>query len=271
MKTFFVWLILLIYPVFPQYLPGAKHYALASADIALSKSPFAVFTNPAGLNQLTNTEIGIYHSPAPFGLTELSNTFIAVQHPFDFGSLGFGIKSYGFELYRETGFTLAYSNNFFDNIYTGVSIEMQRVTIQNYGSDNAFMINVGGVYFLSEEFSTGFSLMNLNRATIGNEKSQRAVTMKMGLGYYPIKNLQLFAAIEKESDRNSTLCYGISFSPINEISLRTGISNVPKRFTAGIGLNYSFFEIEYAMGYHQILGYSHQFGIVISIDKTAIF
>lgn len=60
-----------------QILPGAKQIALSHADVAGSSDVFSVFNNPAGLSNISDTQIGIYYSPSPFGLKQLANGFCA--------------------------------------------------------------------------------------------------------------------------------------------------------------------------------------------------
>ncbi len=45
--------------------------------------------------------------------------------------------------------------------------------------------------------------------------------------------------------------------------------NNPSSFSAGIGINYSIFEVDYAVFNHQDLGYTHQIGITILFESPA--
>ena len=63
---------------------------------------------------------------------------------------------------------------------------------------------------------------------------------------------------------------GIDYEVIRYLNLRIGAMNEPSSFSAGIGINYSIFEIDYALFNHQDLGFTHQFGITLQFggDKT---
>src|SRR4030067_1282252 len=148
---------------YSQQNPGAKQIALSNSDVALSNDVFALFNNPAGLAQMNWREVGVYYSPAPFGFTELENGFIAYNEPLSFGSIGLGALTYGFNLYRETKILAAFSYNYLNKFFGGVTFNIHNVSIQNYGSDISFYINAGGLAYLIDELRVGFSIHNLNR------------------------------------------------------------------------------------------------------------
>ena len=139
----------LTFSAYSQYNPGAKQISLSNSDVALSNDVFSLFNNPAGIAQMNWREVGIYYSPAPFGLSELANGYVAYQEPTSIGSFAFGGMSYGFDLYRESKFTLGYSYNYLNNFFAGVTVNYQTVSIQNYGNDGALFFNIGGLAYIS--------------------------------------------------------------------------------------------------------------------------
>ncbi|MFN3871760.1 MAG: hypothetical protein ACK4R9_02040 [Ignavibacterium sp.] len=251
-----------------QFNPGAKQISLANSDAALSNDVFSLFNNPAGLSQLNWTEVGIYYSPAPFGLTELANGYIAFNEPFSFGSVSLGGMTYGYEVYRESKVLLAYSYNYQNKFFVGAAVNYHTVSIQNYGSDNAFYFNLGGLAYLTNDFRIGFSFQNINRASFGNEDGQIPVVLNAGISYDVINTLTLNAAIEKDIKQKASFMFGVDYDLIEYLSLRTGFSNEPSRFSAGIGINYSLLSLDYAMFTHSDLGLTHQVGLIISFDKN---
>lgn len=56
----------------------------------------------------------------------------------------------------------------------------------------------------------------------------------------------------------------INYDIVEYFSVRTGFSNEPSSFTAGIGINYTLFSLDYAVFTHPDLGLTHQAGIIIS-------
>jgi hypothetical protein len=254
--------------VLAQFNPGAKQISLSNTDVALSNDVFSLFNNPAGLSQLNWREIGIYYSPAPFGLSELANAYVAFNEPFSFGSVALGGMTYGFELYRESKIIIGYSYNYQNKFFAGAALNFHTISIQNYGNDNAFYFNLGGLVYLSDDFRFGFSFYNINRASFGNNDDQIPVVLNSGFSYDILKSFSINVALEKDISYKTSLMFGVDYDIIEYLSLRSGFSNEPSRFSAGIGINYSFVSLDYAMFTHNDLGLTHQVGLIVSFDKV---
>lgn len=265
---FTFWLLIISFAAtFAQYSPGARQISMANSDVALANDVFSIFSNTAGLSQINWREVGIYYSPAPFGLTELSNGYIAYTEPFSFGSLSIGGMTYGFDLYRESKLVLGYSYNYENILFAGISVNYHNYSIQNYGSTGTFYLNAGGLVYILNELRWGFYVDNLNKATVADIDDQIPMVIVTGLSYDIINDFSLNFALEKDIRYNPSFKFGIEYDLIEYLSLRAGTSNEPSRFTAGIGINYSLFSLDYAFFTHQDLGLSHQAGIIISFGK----
>ena len=252
------------YHVFSQQNAGAKQVAMSNSDVASGNDVFAIFNNPAGLAQVNRRQAGVYYSPAPFGFTELANGFIAYNEPFSFGSIGIGGMTYGFDLYRETKFLTAFSYNYDNKFFGGITLNLHTLSIKNYGSDISYYFDIGGLAYLSNDLRIGFSAHNINRATFGNEDDQIPMVFNSGLSYDVLDNFRLNAATEKDIRYPFSFLFGIDYDIIKYLSLRTGFSTEPSKYSAGIGINYSIFRFDYAIVTHTDLGLSHQAGVIIS-------
>ncbi|GIV45212.1 MAG: hypothetical protein KatS3mg036_0030 [Ignavibacterium sp.] len=175
--------------------------------------------------------------------------------------------TYGFEIYRESKISAAYSYNYQNKFFVGASINFHTVSIQNYGNDNAFYLNIGGLAYLTNDFRFGFSFHNINRASFGNEDDQIPVILNSGISYDLIPTLTLNAAIEKDIKQKASFMFGVDYDLIEYLSLRSGFSNEPSRFSAGIGINYSLISLDYAMFTHSDLGLTHQVGLILSFGR----
>lgn len=251
-----------------QYNPGAKQIALSNSDVALSNDVFCLFNNPAGLSQINWREIGIYYSPAPFGLTELANGYVAYLEPFSFGSVALGGMTYGFDLYRESRIQLGYSYNYDNSLFLGTSLNYHTVSIKNYGNDAALYFNFGLLAFIKDNIRVGCSTSNINRAVIGNDKDLIPVVINAGFSIDAYEDLILNVAMEKEIKFNPSFQFGINYNLIEYLELRFGFSNEPSKYSAGIGINYSYFSLDYAMFTHNDLGLTHQAGVTLSFDRV---
>ena len=267
-KVFTLYLLLILNSlIYPQYNPGARQISMANSDAALANDVFSLFSNPAGLAQLNWREVGIYYSPAPFGLTELSNGYVAYNEPFNFGSISIGGMTYGFDLYRESKVVIGYAYNYENILFAGATVNYHTYSIQNYGSTSAFYFNVGGLVYILDELRWGFVVNNLNRASIADIDDQIPMVLSTGFSYDILQNFSLNFALEKDIRFNPSVQLGIEYDIIEYLSLRAGTSNDPSRFTAGVGINYSIFSLDYAFFTHQDLGLTHQAGIILTFGK----
>ncbi|HCY77819.1 MAG TPA: hypothetical protein DHV28_18065 [Ignavibacteriales bacterium] len=257
----------LTFSAYSQYSPGAKQISLANSDVALSNDVFSLFNNPAGLSQMNWREVGVYYSPSPFGLSDLANGYFAYHEPTSIGSFALGGMNYGFDLFRESKIMLGYSYNYQNKFFAGLTVNYQTVSIKNYGNDAALSFNIGGLAYVSDKFRLGFAIQNVNRATFGDEDDQIPMLFSTGLSYDVIDELTINLALEKDVKYNASFQFGINYNIIENLSLRTGFSNEPSRYSAGIGINYSIFSLDYAMFTHTFLGLTHQAGIIISFGR----
>ena len=269
MKFFYTIIIICVitFSAYSQYNPGAKQISLSNSDVALSNDVFSLFNNPAGLSQMNWREVGIYYSPAPFGLSELANGYVAYHEPTSIGSFSIGGMSYGFDLYRESKIIIGYSYNYLNKFFVGVAVNYQTVSIRNYGNDGAFFLNFGVLGYASNNLRLGFSVQNINRATFGNDDDQIPMIINTGLSYDVVDDLTLNFAVEKDIKYKPSIQFGINYDIIEYLSIRTGFANEPSKYSAGIGINYSMFSLDYAMFTHNDLGLTHQAGVIISFGR----
>ncbi len=254
---------------FSQNNPGAKQIAMSNAGVGLSDDVFSIFNNPAGLAQMNWREVGIYYSPAPFGFSELANGYVAYNEPFPFGNISVGGMNYGFELYKENKIMIGYSYNYQNNFFAGVTINYHTVSIKNYGNDASVYFDIGTLVYLNNDLRWGFAWHNINRATFGNEKDQIPTIFDSGFSYDLIENFSINLAVEKELKYNASARFGLEYDIIKYLSLRTGFSNEPSKYSVGIGINYANFSLDYAFFTHQDLGLTHQAGIVFSFGEES--
>ncbi|MGD8780314.1 MAG: hypothetical protein PVH88_15285 [Ignavibacteria bacterium] len=251
-----------------QLNPGARQIALANSSVAQDNDVFALFNNPAGLSFSSNNQLGVFYSPAPFGLSELANGFSGYKHNFQFGTVAAGYMTYGFELYRENMFTIAYSNFIDKKFSVGAAINYHTLSIERYGNDNSISFNIGGIASIQKNLRLGFLFENLSRSSFGEEANQIPVVYNSGLSYDISKDITINAAVEKELDFDPSMKFGMEYKLIENFELRLGYKNEPDTFAAGVGINYSIFNLDYAFYSHQYLGLTHQAGIIFSFENN---
>lgn len=248
-----------------QFDPGAKQIAMSYSNTAYDNDVFALFNNPSCLTNISSCQIGIYYSPSPFGLSELSNAYAAFDEPTNLGSFAVGAMDYGFELYREYKIVLGYAKNILNNFSAGAAINYHAVNIKNYGSTSAIYLDAGFLIQIADEISYGFLIKNINRANFGKNDNHIPTLLRTGVSYIPVKEFLLNFSVEKETLFQPSFLFGVNYDIVEFLSLRTGFSSEPAKFSGGLGINYSFLSLDYAFFSHQDLGITHQAGLIIHL------
>ncbi len=250
--------------MFSQFQPGAKQIALAYSDVASISNAFSLFTNPSGLSLNKKSQFGIFYSPSPFGIKELANGYITFNQPTSFGSFAVGGMNYGFDLYKENRIYLGYSNIISDKFLFGISFFNQVINIKNYGSINFFNFIFGSIFLINNNFSVGFTLCNPIR---NQDYCSLTTNIRTGLTYRIFDYAKIHFSIYKELNFPLSISSGIEYSIFKYFALYFGIQNNPNIFSGGIGINYSFINLNYAINSHQDLGLTHQIGLTINFTE----
>lgn len=252
---------------FGQINPGAKDISLAHSNISYSQDPFSIFNNSALLSLNTNREVGFFYSPSPFGEKAMSNAFASYVEPTSIGNFGLGFSVYGFELYKETQFALAYGKKLNNNFSFGGTLFYKNINIKNYGSKGNAFLNLGAVATLNKEIGFGFYIENITRSTVSNESDQIPTVFWSGFHYKPLEDFIFTSALRKEIGYNLSLRFGAEYTLIDFLKLRFGVQNEPSIYHGGVGIIYNILQFDYAISSHNDLGLTHQFGLVVRIPK----
>lgn len=252
---------------FSQINPGARQIALAHSNISSNSDVFELFNNPAGVGLIQNREIGLFYSPSPFGEKSMSTGYAAYIEPTIYGNFSAGFSIYGFELYKETQFAVAYGKNISRSFTVGGTAIYKNVSIKNYGSDGALLLNVGGIINLTNQFGFGFAVENLTRSSISEDDDQIPTVFWGGIHLNLIEDFSFSSSIRKEIGYDPSLRIGAEYTMLDFIKLRFGAQNKPSIYSGGFGVIYQFVQVDYAVFSHPDLGLTHQFGLIISFKK----
>jgi len=247
---------------------GARAVGLNGAFTSLSNNSLAIFYNPAGLGQMKYRDFSVFYSPAPFGLTELSTAAFTYAEPTKYGVLGAGLRTYGFDLYKETNILLSYGNGYKNRIFYGINMNFYHLNIQNYGSASSFGVDVGAMAYINKYLRWGFFGKNVTGSTIGTSKEKIAQVYRTGFNYKPLNEVSLMFEIEKDVKYPVSVRGGFEYSLLDYVDLRAGVGSEPTSFTGGIGFNYSIFQLDYAMYKSQDLGITHQGSLTINFGGS---
>ena len=169
---------------------GANAMAMGGAYVSIADDPFALYWNPAAMENIQQMSLGLYYTNLPAGT---QYNYIAYTYPtIRLGTFGagilrlstgdIGIRPYedspvlsGTTSYGRTLFLFGYSITFMDWISAGTTLKFERVDLPNFGSnisESAFGADLGvlikppwDIPWL-ENVAVGFNIQNILQRSI---------------------------------------------------------------------------------------------------------
>jgi hypothetical protein len=265
--------------VFDDRYPSARATAMSNAYVAVANDVWAGYFNPAGLAALRQYEFG-FAIQRPFNLKFFRNGFLGVTFPLpgQFGTLGllaetFYVDYNGNQLSVENTIELSHGFYLLNDTHSSLSIGYnlkyyywdlgESVGGLELGSAGTFGVDLGLQASIYRRTYVGVYVYNINGPTIGSEVahdlSKRIV---IGAAYQPYTGLTTSLAIEKTIGFDTQVQGGFEFFLVDWLAIRAGASTNPSRFSAGFGLLYSGFQLDYSFQTHDVLAETHKFGFI---------
>jgi hypothetical protein len=236
---------------------GARSMAMANASTTIN-DVWAYHHNPGALGDVDRFTAGISYENR-FLLKELQSQGFAVAVPMKVGVISVGGQLYGSEQFRSYKAGLGVQLN-----YIGLRLP------ENYGSANSMTAEVGIYAKLTNNWKLGASVYNLGRAKLGEFADDRFTTMmRIGSSYTFSKKVMLAIDFEKNLDYDLRIKTGVEYEVVKHFKLRGGFATAPIELCAGIGYEWKQLEISAGSSYHQVLGWSPNFSLVFTSEKSA--
>lgn len=283
---------------------GARSLGMGKAFFAVSDDASATYWNPAGLTQLDRREVMALHVNM---FADTSYDFISYVHPTP--KLGvFGVNltrlySGGFEKVEisfdrnkqdiisitnsgsfsdiQLALTGAYGKKIREDISVGVSGKYVSHTLDS--STNGFLtfdttVLVEGVNHRFPDLHLAFGIQNLMSAKFGDTDDKLPLIFRIGASHAFLRKKFLAAFdIDKNLRANMGWHIGAEYWVLNFVSIRIGFEGESglRETTAGFGVKYKDYGIDYAFAVHD-LGLSHRvsgswrFGPSVSQNRDAL-
>lgn len=240
---------------------GARSAAMANSSVCL-QDLWSVQNNQAGLAELNKIEAGTYYEDR-FLIRELSLKAFAFALPTNTGVFGIDINSFGFNLYNENKFGLAFAKKLFRNFSAGVQLDYLYTHIaENYGNKGNLTFEIGAKTLINKNIVIAAHIFNPYRAKLSGYNNENIPSIvKFGILYMPSGKINICTEAEKDINYALVLKCGIEYNIVKSIFIRTGISTNPVTNTFGFGFEFRKFRLDFSSSIHQVLGYSPQFSV----------
>lgn len=279
---------------------GSRAVAMGEAYVAVADDPSAVYWNPAGIVTLTAPSASFMHV---FWLEDIYFDYIAGVLPTTIGTLGASIiylnhgdllRSYeqdtpddasrGVFHAADLAVTLAYGARFSRSMQLGANVKLFSESIDGQDSFGA-ALDLGFLYELPwEKIKLGFVLQNLGPATrLNTEFFRLPLNFKIGLGYQPWGPVMLSLEYNQLLEQAGKIGLGVEYVYEKIVALRAGYqyqgaidqgqwyqdfgTNTLSGFTAGVGITYADFQLDYAYVPYGFLGAAHRITLTYALAQ----
>ncbi len=262
--------------IFPFLLPaqnydlppaGAKGAAMGNTGLTFTDIHSGI-SNQAGLAYLKAPAVSV-GAHQKFLINDLQLFTLMAAYPTQSGTFGLQVNYFGFDLYNEQKIGIAYSRRLFDNLSIGAQIDFLNTRIEEFGSKGLFTFELGLQAKVLEDLYIGAHIYNPIRQEIVEDEFLPTI-FSLGLGYIPSEKVEVLIEVQKNIDFPVSFRFGLQYTPIQELMLRTGFQTESTQFSMGAGyVIKKLLVIDIAANYHQILGFTPSVGLTYQIQKKS--
>ena len=245
---------------------GSSSNGIGNASVSLS-DVWSVQNNQAGLGFIKEINAGVYYQNQ-FLLKELGTKAFAFAAPVKGGTVGVCVSNFGYTLYSQNKYGLAFGKSFGDKISAGIMMDYISTSIPEYGKRSSFVAEAGIQAKPIKNLTIGVHIFNLTRTKLADYNDERIPTiMRLGANYKFSEKVFVALETEKDIDKQAMVKAGLEYMPIKELYLRVGVATNPSLSCFGIGINLKKFHLDLSSTYHSVFGFSPQIGLSYRFEK----
>jgi len=273
---------------------GARPTAMGDAFTAAADDVDALYWNPAGLNYIKRLQETFGHNSWIDGINAEHAAFALRKNPSYVIGAGIGALSVGdIERSNNYGYTegyysandlaliFSYARRLKPRLAAGANFKIIRERIES-DSAQAFAIDAGGIYEMSENLKLGLTLKNLGTGlTLSKTPGPLPMALRGGAALQFSKNLLLTSDISMPFDDSLSLHFGGEYLYPKTVkgarlALRAGLKTAAMSYlgatsaiTLGFGVEAGAVGVDYALSPYGDLGMSHRLGLKIKFDSLS--
>lgn len=225
-------------------------------------TPYAPSSNQAAMGFAESSSISAYY--AHTGLAEGVNNFMAMGQLKlkKGGTLGFSGSYFGYELFNDKKFGIAYGMKLAEFVSIGAQIDVLNNKISGYESNTAVTFELGALFKINKNIQLGAHVYNPARVKYGKNTDERVPTVfRLGATYTTKEKVWITGEIEQDLDRNLAFRAGIDYKANDYLFVRAGMLTYPLSGTLGVGVMYQGLRIEILGAYQKVTGISPHLGV----------
>ncbi len=234
---------------------GARAAGLGQAVISMPEAGY--FQNQALLTNFDSIYVEIY-SMIPYALKELGTHSLLAAIPFLGGVTSAQYQYFGYTNYNENRLGIAYARALTKNLSLGVQISWLHIGIpEPYEHYNSFIAEVGVSYRLNKSLIFGAHVFNPTLSKPIDDTNEIALSaIRAGVSYYPVDALTYSIEIVQTLNQKTSFRTGLDLRVTQYLNVQAGYNHDNRTACFGLGANLKTININMAVGYHNVLGYS---------------
>lgn len=245
---------------------GGRAAGMAYTSACL-KDEWSLFNNMAGLASIKQAVATSTYDAKP-RLEGANRSALALAFPTKIVVVGVGALHFGDDLYNEQVLSLGLSNQL-GLASLGLTLNYLQYSALGFGTKSMLTVSAGGIASLSENFTIGAYVNNINQPVLSELDGEKVpTTLSLGIGFNPTEKVQLSTEVSKEIDNDTTFKTGMEYKATKKFFARTGFSLYPNNIFFGVGFAQHKLSIDYAYEYALTgLGESHQASVAYKWRK----
>ena len=233
---------------------GAKSISMGQTGVALPSTSWSAFSNVAMMP--TDGNSVSFYGFRYIGIAEITDMAATINFQTGWGTLGAGVHRYGFNLFNENRFLLAYKNSL-GNFHYGGSVSYTHIFQGgNYGSAGAVGFDIGLATEVSEDLWFGARATNLNQPSYGDTDEDLPRELAAGLSYQLTSEALVTTEVVKDVMFPISFRAGLQFEVIRSLFARAGITTKPETYSFGFGYLADSWDVNFGLQQHNPLGLS---------------
>lgn len=246
-----------------NYPLGARSAGMATASVMLTDI-WASANNQAGLGFLEQPAVALFYENR-LNVKGLSLQAATFAIPVQSTTIALNYRHFGFSKYHESKFGLAIGKSFGEKFALGVQMDYFHTHFaDDYGNVGILCAEIGLLCKPVKNLIVGAHLFNLTRSKQKvNFDEQMPVIMRLGIGYTIHDKAMINVETEKNLRMDAVFKGGLEYSPIDDFSLRCGISNgTMYQYCFGIGYRWKNLTLDISFAHHKFLGFSPHISLI---------
>lgn len=233
---------------------------IGHATVAM-QSPVALFNNQAGLVGLKKWAF-VAAVEQRFLLSELQSVAVGFAMPTHSGTFGLTAQNFGFEAFKQQKIGLSYAKKLWSKLAVGVQFDYFQTRIPEYGSRGILTFEVGLQANISKSLTVGAHVFSPAQVEFAEGENLSSI-FSFGIAWQAADRLLVCTELAKNLYFLPNWKTGLSYQPVESISLRAGYNSEPSMLFFGVGFAFgNGLQADMAGSFHQTLGFSPTAGVI---------